>query len=50
MAPGDYWVVLGMVVGSKLTADANMSGPSDLEQLKAALTTKKCAAAATTSL
>ncbi|KAJ6543306.1 hypothetical protein B0H10DRAFT_1970470 [Mycena sp. CBHHK59/15] len=39
-------VVLGTVAGSKPTADASLSGPSHLEQLKAALTTKKCSAAA----
>ncbi|KAJ6603928.1 hypothetical protein B0H10DRAFT_2229530 [Mycena sp. CBHHK59/15] len=39
-------VILCTVAGSKPTADASMSGPSHLEQLKAALTTKKCSAAA----
>ncbi|KAJ6583335.1 hypothetical protein B0H10DRAFT_2234877 [Mycena sp. CBHHK59/15] len=49
MGTGDYWFVEqghGTVSGSKPTADASMSGPSHLEQLKAALTTKKCSAAA----
>ncbi|KAJ6543510.1 hypothetical protein B0H10DRAFT_1970376 [Mycena sp. CBHHK59/15] len=43
---GRRLLVCGTIASSKPTADASMSGPSHVEQLKAALTTKKCSAAA----